>query len=103
MPSWWPAAPRAGPPAPSRAEGRVISCAVRPRRLVVPALLLAPALFFVIGVIAYPLGLAVWFSFTDAQVGEAGHFIGFANYLYRLHQSPYADALRNTAVYARLS
>jgi len=44
----------------------------------------------VIGVIAYPLGLAVWFSFTDAQVGESGHFIGLANYQYLLHQATYA-------------
>ena len=33
-----------------------------------------------IGVIAYPLGLAIWLSFTDAQVGESGHFIGLGNY-----------------------
>ena len=64
---------------------------------------MAPAFVFVIGVIAYPLGLAVWLSFTDAQVGESGHFIGLGNYDYLLHQSSYADALRNTAVYSTAS
>jgi len=64
---------------------------------------LAPAFVFVIGVIAYPLGLAVWLSFTDAQVGESGHFIGLGNYDYLLHQSSYADELRNTAVYTTAS
>jgi len=53
-------------------------------------------------VIGYPLGLAVWFSVTDAQVGEAGHFIGLAKYQYLLHQVTYADALRNTALVAVL-
>ena len=56
-----------------------------------------------IGVIAYPLGLAVWFSLTDAQVGESGHFIGLGNYDYLVHQGTYVDALRNTAVYTSLS
>ena len=56
-----------------------------------------------IGVIAYPLGLAVWFSLTDAQVGESGHFIGLGNYDYLVHQGTYEDALRNTAVYTSLS
>ena len=64
---------------------------------------MAPAFVFVIGVIAYPLGLAVWLSFTDAQVGESGHFIGLGNYDYLLHQSSYADALGNTAVYTTAS
>ncbi|HLQ62938.1 MAG TPA: sugar ABC transporter permease [Candidatus Acidoferrales bacterium] len=79
------------------------SRANRARRLAVPALLLAPAFIFVIGVSAYPLGLAVWLSFTDAQVGEPGHFIGLGNYAYLLEQGTYADALRNTAVYTGLS
>ncbi len=56
-----------------------------------------------IGVIAYPLGLAVWLSFTDAQGGESGNFIGLGNYQYLLQQGTYADALRNTAVYTSLS
>ena len=64
---------------------------------------MAPAFLFVIGVVAYPLGLAVWLSFTDAQVGETGNFIGLGNYQYLLRQGTYADALRNTVIYTGLS
>jgi multiple sugar transport system permease protein len=62
-------------------------------------LLMAPALVFVLGIVAYPLALTVWYSLSDAQVGEAGRFVGLANYRYLLDQGTYHDALRNTAVY----
>lgn len=62
-------------------------------------LLLAPALVFVVGIVAYPLALAAWYSLSDAQVGEVGRFVGLANYRYLLEQGTYHDALRNTAVY----
>ncbi len=65
----------------------------------VPAALPLPALLIVAGAIAYPLGLEVWFSLSNAQVGEPGHFVGLANYAYLLHQPTYHDALRNTLVY----
>jgi len=53
----------------------------------------------VAGAIAYPLGLELWFSLSNAQVGEPGHFVGLANYVYLLRQPTYHDALRNTLVY----
>jgi len=30
--------------------------------------------------LAYPLGLGVWLSFTDARIGRSGVFVGFENY-----------------------
>ena len=39
-----------------------------------------PAAAFLILFLAYPLGLGVWLSFTDAQIGRAGVFIGLENY-----------------------
>ena len=39
-----------------------------------------PAAAFLILFLAYPLGLGVWLSFTDARVGRAGIFIGLENY-----------------------
>ena len=35
-----------------------------------------PAMAFLILFLAYPLGLGVWLSFTDAKIGRAGQFIG---------------------------
>jgi multiple sugar transport system permease protein len=59
-----------------------------------------PALLFVVGVVAYPLALAVFLSFSQAQVGETPSFIGLANYQYLLRQGIYREALANTAVYS---
>ncbi len=65
----------------------------------VRAALPAPAFLIVAGAIVYPLALELWYSLSDAQVGELGRFVGLANYAYLLHQPTYHDALRNTFVY----
>jgi multiple sugar transport system permease protein len=62
-------------------------------------LFLAPALAFVLGVIAYPLGLEAWLSLTDATPGQDGTFVGLTNYAYLVGQPVYLQALMNTAVY----
>jgi multiple sugar transport system permease protein len=65
----------------------------------VQAALPAPALLIVAGAILYPLGLEFWYSLSDAQVGQMGHFVGLANYAYLLRQPTYHDALINTLIY----
>src|ERR1700709_1442782 len=42
--------------------------------------LMCPAVAFLIFFLAYPLGLGVWISFTDAKIGRPGEFIGLENY-----------------------
>lgn len=71
----------------------------RRRGFYVQAALPSPALLIVAGATAYPLGLGLWFSLSNAQVGELGHFIGLANYAYLLRQPTYHDALLNTLIY----
>ncbi|HEY4921429.1 MAG TPA: sugar ABC transporter permease [Xanthobacteraceae bacterium] len=39
-----------------------------------------PAAAFLFLFLAYPLGLGVWLSFTDAHVGTSGKFVGLDNY-----------------------
>ena len=39
-----------------------------------------PAAAILILFLAYPLGLGVWLSFTDAKIGRAGEWIGIENY-----------------------
>jgi len=43
-----------------------------------------PAMAFLVLFLAYPLGLGVWLSFTDARIGRAGEFIGLENYQWLL-------------------
>jgi multiple sugar transport system permease protein len=70
----------------------------RRRGSYVQAALPAPALL-IVAAMAYPLGLGLWFSLSNAQVGELGRFIGLANYAYLLRQPTYHDALVNTLIY----
>src|SRR3979411_782280 len=39
-----------------------------------------PAMAFLVLFLAYPLGLGIWLSFTDARIGRDGVFIGLENY-----------------------
>jgi multiple sugar transport system permease protein len=39
-----------------------------------------PAMAFLVLFLAYPLGLGIWISFTDAKIGRPGVFIGTENY-----------------------
>src|SRR5260370_19515298 len=39
-----------------------------------------PAMGFLIFFLAYPLGLRIWISFTDAKIGRPGAFIGIEHY-----------------------
>ncbi len=39
-----------------------------------------PAAAFLILFLAYPLGLGVWLSFTDARISRSGVFVGLENY-----------------------
>src|SRR5260370_16581335 len=74
------------------------------RRKFWPALLLlSPALLFVVAFIAFPLGLELWFSVSNAQVGDLGDFVGLANFGYLVQQATYHDALVNTSAYTAAS
>jgi multiple sugar transport system permease protein len=66
-------------------------------------LLYSPALLFVVVFIAFPLGMEVWLSASNAQVGEIGRFIGLSNYVYLVRQGTYREALVNTFMYTVVS
>jgi multiple sugar transport system permease protein len=58
-----------------------------------------PALAILILFLAYPLGLGVWLSFTDAKIGRDGVFIGLENYLWLWDDSIFWLAVFNTLLY----
>ncbi len=64
------------------AGGRAARPAFRPRLrngLLALAFML-PAAAFLVGFLAYPLGLGVWIGFTDAKIGRPGNFVGLENF-----------------------
>jgi multiple sugar transport system permease protein len=58
-----------------------------------------PAAAFLILFLAYPLGLGVWLSFTDAKIGRSGVFIGIENYEWLWDDSTFWLSVFNTLLY----
>jgi multiple sugar transport system permease protein len=62
-----------------------------------------PAAAFLILFLAYPLGLGVWLSFTDARLGRDGIFVGFENYEYLWEDSTFWLSVFNTLLYTSVA
>jgi multiple sugar transport system permease protein len=58
-----------------------------------------PAAAFLILFLAYPLGLGVWLSFTDARIGRAGAFVGLENYEWLWGDTVFWLSVFNTLLY----
>jgi multiple sugar transport system permease protein len=62
-----------------------------------------PAAAILILFLAYPLGLGVWLSFTDARIGRSGVFIGLENYEWLREDSVFWLAVFNTLLYTSVA
>ena len=58
-----------------------------------------PAMAFLILFLAYPLGLGIWISFTDARIGRTGEFVGLENYEWLWDDSIFWLSVFNTLLY----
>ena len=62
-----------------------------------------PTAAFLILFLAYPLGLGVWLSFTDARIGRPGAFIGIENYEWLWDDSTFRLSVFNTMLYTAVA
>src|SRR3954449_10527153 len=58
-----------------------------------------PAMAFLVLFLAYPLGLGIWISFTDAKIGRPGVFIGTENYEWLWGDSIFWLSVFHTVLY----
>lgn len=58
-----------------------------------------PAAAILVLFLAYPLGLGVWLSFTDAKIGRPGSFIGLENYEWLSDDKVFWLSVFNTLLY----
>jgi len=67
---------------------------------VVGAIMLAPAVIYVIALVALPFFLAVALSLSDANVGNPRihHFVGLDNFISVVHEAAFIFALRNSII-----
>ena len=66
-------------------------------------LFVLPLIVLVLGLVAYPLGNAVWISLTDKYVGYAARFVGLANYVTLTRDPIFHKVIRNSAVFTLAS
>jgi multiple sugar transport system permease protein len=60
---------------------------------------IGPAFFLLLFLVAYPFALSLWFSLSDARVGETGRFIGLDNFARLLRSSIFLQTLQNSIVF----
>jgi multiple sugar transport system permease protein len=68
-------------------------------RNVLGLVMIAPAALFLLVFLAYPLGLGFWLGLTDATIGQAGRFVGFANFVSLAHDQIFWLSVFNTTLY----
>jgi multiple sugar transport system permease protein len=61
--------------------------------------LLAPGVIILTVFIAYPFVMAIWFALTNISVGQAGEFVGLANFAKAWEDTIFQTAFRNTFFY----
>ena len=62
-----------------------------------------PAATFLILFLAYPLGLGIWLSFTDARLGRGGEFVGIENYDFLRDDPVFWLSVFNTLLYTSVA
>ncbi len=61
--------------------------------------MVSPALVFLALMLAYPLFLAIYLSFTDKRLGSEPHLVGFKNFVVLFQSSLYWITFKNSMVY----
>jgi multiple sugar transport system permease protein len=65
--------------------------------------LILPALALLACLVAYPFGMAVYFSLSDYWVGSPGGFVGLANYREILDNDVFRQTVRNSFVFTAIA
>lgn len=58
-----------------------------------------PAAAIIVGLVAYPIGQAIYLSLTNARVGQAGEYVGLRNYAALLGSDLFLRALWNSVMF----
>jgi len=65
--------------------------------------LIVPALVLIVGLVAYPFGMAIYFSLSDYWVGSPGSFIGLQNYRDILGNEIFRQTVYNSFVFTAIA
>ncbi len=65
--------------------------------------LILPAILLLVSLVAYPFGMAIWFSLSDYWVGSPGPFVGLANYRDILDNEVFRQTVWNSFVFTAIA
>src|SRR5438309_8609785 len=65
--------------------------------------LILPALLLIVGLVAYPFGMAIYFSLSDYWVGSPGRFIGLQNFRDVLGNEVFRQTVWNSFVFTTIA
>ena len=65
--------------------------------------LIVPALALLTGLVAYPFGMAIYFSLSDYWVGSPGGFVGLQNYREILGNEVFRQTVQNSFVFTAIA
>jgi len=65
--------------------------------------LILPALTLLVALVAFPFGMAIYFSLSDYWVGSPGAFVGLANYREILGNEIFRQTVRNSFVFTAVA
>lgn len=87
------------------AGGTQAFTARRLRRVLGPDLdgygFILPAVIIMVALVVYPFCLALWFSVSDAVIGEEGQWVGLENFIILITEDEiFRQTLRNTLIFA---
>lgn len=100
-----PAVVEAGPPSRTQSgkEGQEAPRSAQSRRAArTGALLVSPAMTFVIAFVLFPLGFAVYISLTDWPLIGSYHWVGVSNYTQLVHDSDFLHSITFTLLYTAI-
>src|SRR5581483_9999556 len=70
------------------------------RESVLGYVLIAPAVLYILALVAYPFFLALWFSISNATVGRPdAEFVGLDNFKWAIESDVFKTALKNTFIF----
>ena len=65
--------------------------------------LIVPAIVLLLTLVAFPFGMAIWFSLSDYWVGSPGDFVGLANFQAILENETFRQTVQNSFVFTGIA
>src|SRR6266511_5058898 len=65
--------------------------------------LIIPAIVLLVSLVAFPFGMAIYFSLSDYWVGSPGSFVGLANYREILGNETFRQTVQNSFVFTGIA